>query len=233
MDNILNYETYLFVSKKKIIISVNSNDEQKVYYNEIDIDYEFEVENFQKLDFFLNQNIFKIEKKIQSFVEKIIIILDLDIFFSIGMSIKKDNLNKHLNIQNLKHLLNEAKESCKQTLDQKKVIHMLINNYKVDNKNYSSFPDNIRCKNYSLDLELICISENFIKRLEIILKKYHISLNRVLNANYIERFYTSNDRNVFSMAKKIIEGHNPNEVMLLDKIDKNQGFFEKFFNFFN
>ena len=44
MDNILNHETYLFVSKKKIIISVNTNVEQKVYYNEIDIDYEFEVE---------------------------------------------------------------------------------------------------------------------------------------------------------------------------------------------
>ena len=110
---------------------------------------------------------------------------------------------------------------------------MLIKNYKVDEKDYSFFPDNIKCSNYSLDLKLICISDDLIKSLEMILKKYHISLNRVLNANYIEGFFSQNDSNFFSMAKKIIAGHNPNEVLFLDKTVKNRGFFEKFFNFFN
>ena len=35
------------------------------------------------------------------------------------------------------------------------------------------------------------------------------------------------------MAKKMIDGFNPNEVILKDKSEKNQGFFEKFFNFFS
>ena len=33
-------------------------------------------------------------------------------------------------------------------------------------------------------------------------------------------------------AKKITEGCNPNEIEFLNKIQKKQGFFEKFFNFF-
>ena len=110
---------------------------------------------------------------------------------------------------------------------------MLIKNYRVDNKDFSYFPENIKCHNFSLDLRLICISDDLIRDLETILKKYHISLNRVLDASYIQEFFSSDDRNIFSMAKKIIDGNNPNEVVLLDKTDKNQGFFEKFFNFFN
>ncbi len=35
------------------------------------------------------------------------------------------------------------------------------------------------------------------------------------------------------MTKKIINGHNPNEVKLVNKTRENKGFFEKFFNFFN
>ena len=36
-----------------------------------------------------------------------------------------------------------------------------------------------------------------------------------------------------ALAKKVIEGHNPNEVMLVKKVNENKGFFERFFNFFN
>ena len=35
------------------------------------------------------------------------------------------------------------------------------------------------------------------------------------------------------MARKIINGYNSTEVTLINKSKKNQGFFEKFFNFFN
>ena len=35
------------------------------------------------------------------------------------------------------------------------------------------------------------------------------------------------------MTKKMVNGYNPNEVLLVNKTRKNEGFFEKFFNFFN
>ena len=233
MSDNLDYETYLLISPKKFIISVNTELEKKVYYEELIINSNLGFNKFEKLDFFLNQNIFKVEKKFKNFVEKIIIILDLNIFFPVEISIKKDNYDNFLNLKNLKHLLYEAQQCCKKTLDKKKVVHMLIKNYRVDNKDFSYFPENIKCHNFSLDLRLICISDDLIRDLETILKKYHISLNRVLDASYIQEFFSSDDRNIFSMAKKIIDGNNPNEVVLLDKTDKNQGFFEKFFNFFN
>ena len=34
MDDILNYETYLLISAKKLVISVCSNSNKKIYYDE-------------------------------------------------------------------------------------------------------------------------------------------------------------------------------------------------------
>ena len=35
------------------------------------------------------------------------------------------------------------------------------------------------------------------------------------------------------MASKIIDGYNKNEVKIVNKTQKNEGFFEKFFNLFS
>ena len=94
----------------------------------------------------------------------------------VKISVKKNNHNDYINLKSLNHLLYEAKESCKKTIDQKKIIHMIINNFQIDDKSYSLLPKDIKCQNYSLDLELICLSENFLRELEIILKKYYTYL---------------------------------------------------------
>ena len=69
--------------------------------------------------------------------------------------------------------------------------------------------------------------------MEQILKRYQISLEKVVSAPYIKKFLTDDDKDIFLMAKKIIAGYNPNEVKLAEKTIKNKGFFEKFFNLFN
>ena len=233
MDEFSNYETYLYISPSKFIITVNTSLSKTVYYEELAVKDQSDNKNFEKLDQFLNHNIFRIEKKLKSFVEKIDIILDLDIFFPVEISIKNNNYEDYINLKNLNYLLYEAKEVCKKTIDHKKIIHMIISNYQIDNKIYSSLPDNIKCSSYSLDLKLICISNSLIREIEIILKKYHISLNQLLSGSYIKNFFLNDERDIFLMAKKMIDGHNPNEVILKDKSEKNQGFFEKFFNFFS
>ena len=233
MDEFSNYETYLYISPSKFIITVNTGLSKTIYYEELAVKDQSDNKNFEKLDQFLNHNIFKIEKKLKSFVEKIDIILDLDIFFPVEISIKNNNYEDYINLKNLNYLLYEAKEVCKKTIDHKKIIHMIISNYQIDNKIYSSLPDNIKCSSYSLDLKLICISNSLIREIEIILKKYHISLNQLLSGSYIKNFFLNDERDIFLMAKKMIDGHNPNEVILKDKSKKNQGFFEKFFNFFS
>ena len=103
----------------------------------------------------------------------------------------------------------------------------------IDNKFYTTLPENINCNIFSLDTEFICLSKNLIENIEKILKKYHISLIQILSASYLKKFKDNNDNNIFTTASRIISGQNNNEVLLIGKINKKQGFFERFFNFFN
>ena len=70
----------------------------------------------------------------------------------IEISIKRNNYGKKINIDNLKHILYEAKEDCKKTLQGNKISHMLIDCYKFDGNSYSYFPEGVECNNYSIDI---------------------------------------------------------------------------------
>ena len=139
-----------------------------------------------------------------------------------------------INLKSLSYLINEAKENCKKTIDERRIIHLIINNYKINNENYSSLPKDLNTKSLSLDLKFICLSNEIIKNLEEILNKYQISLSQIVDADYISEFLNNkNNKNIFLMTKKILSGYNPNEVLLVNKSNKNKGFFEKFFNLFS
>ena len=103
VDN-LDYETYLFISSKKLIISVNTDSNKKVYQNELILDNNKKELNFDKLDYFLNENIFEIEKKLKNFIKKTSVILDLDIFFPVEISIKRNNYENLVNLKILNHI---------------------------------------------------------------------------------------------------------------------------------
>ena len=233
MDENFNYETFLLISPEKFVISVNSEIKETIFKKEFIIQDYFDEINFQKLDLFLNENIFEIEKKIKNFIKKTSVIIDLDIFFPVDISIIKKNYENDINFKNLRNVLYEARDYCKKTIEKKKISHIIIQNYRFNGKDFPSLPENIECKNFSLDIKFICIPNNFIYELEKILKKYQISLSQVLSANYIRQFLSDKDGDIFLKAKDIINGHNPNEVMLINKAPRYSGFFEKFFNFFN
>ena len=89
MKNNFEYETFIFISSSKLSIKVNSNLNKMIYEKNFMISENNHDLIFKKLDSFLMENIFEIEKKIQSFIKKAYIILDLEIFFPIRISIKK------------------------------------------------------------------------------------------------------------------------------------------------
>ena len=60
MVDYTNFETYLFLSPKKFIILVIRETNEKIYENEILLDAKSKDLDLDKLDHFLNDNIFKI-----------------------------------------------------------------------------------------------------------------------------------------------------------------------------
>ena len=234
MDNELEFQNYLFLSPKILKIKIfSAQDFLDIYYNEISSDNYLNNLDLNFVNLFLEKNIFQIEKKTNKFIKNINLIVNTDEFFTIHLSIKKENYGESLKKEDFTRLLNEARYECKKTINYRRITHMLIDNYYIDKKNYSSFPENLRCNFFSIDIRFICLSEEYIKEIEKILKKYQITINRILNSEYVESFLDDKDQDIFRMSMKIIDGFNENEVSIVPKISNNKGFFERFFNFFN
>ena len=56
-----------------------------------------------------------------------------------------------------------------------RIIHILIDNYLIDNVNFTELPINQKCKNFSLDVSFICLPDELIKHIEKSLKISNLS----------------------------------------------------------
>ena len=234
MENDLNFEVFLFFSPEKIILSVyHKTDFKLIFKDEFFFENDSIQLNFDKLDSFLNENIFKIEKILGNFIEKINVIIETRDFFNLQISMKKHNHNENINSNIILYLIKSAKYQCEKTIQNMRIIHILIDNYLIDNNHFADLPPNQKCKNFSLDISFICLPSELVKHVEKTLKKFQISVNQILSANYINKYVSDRDINFFEMTSKIIGGYNKNEVKLVNKISKNKGFFEKFFDLFS
>jgi len=234
MNEELKFETYLVIDRKKLVICVIKKKTFEVIFKEEKLlDDHNEESKLKILDEFLAQNIFKIEKNLKNFVKDTYIILDNREFFPIEISIKKSHNGNSITQENLINPLNVLKNLCQLSFKDKKIIHMLIENYQIDGKDYSFLPKNLECNNFSLDIKFICLSKNLIENYESILKRYHVLVNQILNAEYIKQFQDQQNPNIYTTASRIISGYNNNEIFLVNKPQKNKGFFEKFFDLFS
>ena len=226
-------EAYLFIRPKKIILSIfNERSRENLFEDEIKIDDNIKLIDLENLRLFLDKNIFEAEKLLKKFIKNIYLIIESDSFFYTSISVKKNFQKSLLSKDKLIHLLNETKDICKNTLAEKKIIHMIIEKYRLDNEHYYEIPQNKKFENISIEVKFICISENIVKNLEDILKQFHISVKNIVSFNYLEKFLKYEKYDLYEMTKKILEGYNENEVFIVNKTNKNKGFFEKFFNLF-
>ncbi len=234
MSSDIQFETFLLISYKKFsILVIKTPDLQKIYQEEIQFSNNSNQINLDELNFFLDNNILKIEKILKNFVKNIYLIIDFNNFFPIKISLKKNNFGNKLSLNNLSNTLNEAKDLCSKTLGKKKIVHFIIENYVIDEKHFSYLPKNINCKNFSLDLKFICLSNDLLKSFEQTLKRYQISIKQVVSFEYIKEFIAKDDTDILNLSKIIVKGSFENEVLIVNKSIKKQGFFEKFFNFFS
>ena len=233
MKNNLENKIFLFLGIDKFtIVALNSIDEE-VYKEEILKDNKSNQIDLNFLDNFLNENIFKIEKKLNEFVKNIFLIIDHQNIFSIHLSIKNKFDNININSDSMHKLLLEAKSCCKKTLENLDILHMKIDQFYIDGTYFKTLPKKKNCNNLSVDVSYICLPKKISKTIENVLRKYQISLDRMLSLDYLNSFLDDKNENLYATAQKILDGLNENEVFIADRNSKKLGFFEKFFNFFN
>ena len=77
MKNRTNFEVFIILSAKKIKLSVNRKfGSDLIFQKETFFENNSTALNFEKLDFFLEENILKVEKILGSFIESVNIIIN-------------------------------------------------------------------------------------------------------------------------------------------------------------
>ena len=147
--------------------------------------------------------------------------------------LKKKNYDKIISKKYLENTLTEAKDLFKENYQDKKILHIIINNYSINDKNYSYFSENLQGDELSLELQFIYISNSFSLLFEKILEKFQIRIIQYFDGYYIKNFFESDDIHLTEMISRIKDGYNKNEIRLVPKNTKKSGFFERFFQLFS
>ena len=84
------FETFIYISKNKYQIFVyDKNKSINLYDNELLINDEIALSNLDQLSKFLDENIYKIEKKVNNFIKSVIVIIEDDNILNTSISLKK------------------------------------------------------------------------------------------------------------------------------------------------
>jgi hypothetical protein len=225
------FETFLYISKSKYQIFVYDKDNLKnLYSEEIEKSDEIELNTLSK---FLDDNIYKIEKKIKNFIRNIILIVEDDKILEIGISLKKKNYEKNENQKHLENSLVEVKDIFRENYQDLLIMHMVIvkkeNNFLLDNANNSD-------DYLFLEVNFISIPNKFTFYFDKLLENHQINIKRYMSGDYIKSFLDIESKEsieLFVTANKLNEGLDKNEVQLVSKSKENRGFFEKFFQLFS
>ena len=225
------FETFLYISKSKYQIFVyDKNNLKNLYNEEVESSDEIELNILSK---FLDDNIYKIEKKIKNFIRNIILIVDDEKLLEIGISLKKKNYEKNIDQKQLKNSLVEVKDIFKENYQDLIIMHMIIvekeNSFLLNNTN--SNDDYL-----FLEVNFISIPNNFTFNFDKLFENHQINIKRYMSGGYIKSFFDIESKEsieLFVTANKLNEGLNKNEVQLVSKSKENKGFFEKFFQLFS
>ena len=232
MNEIFEFETYLSISKTKFGIYLFDTKNRNNFYNKEITFEETNFINYSHLKQFLDDNVFRIEKLVGKFIENIFVIIDNESILNTQIGIKHKNYHPSKSKVYLQSSITNAKDLFKENYPDEKIMHIIINNYLIDGKNYFYLKDNIQYENLNLVIEFKSISNEIIHNLNKLLQNYQIDIIKFLDENYVKNFFDK-DIEISKMAFDILNGCNVNEVMVVQKNTKKSGFFEKFFQLFS
>ena len=234
MNKEIDFETYLIISYGKFeIFLLDIKNHKDIYQEEFKFRDVSEKLDFNLLNDFLENNIFKIEKLAGNFVNNINIVIENKSILTSNIGIKKKNYTGEITDIILESMLTDVKDLFKENYNQYKLIHMIIDKYIIDGVSYSSLQDQISNDEICLEIKLISIPNLLILEIENILKKYQIQVNNFLDKGYVKDFFLDKQLDISQMAHKLKNGMNKKEVQITSKSTKKIGFFEKFFQLFS
>ena len=185
--------------------------------------------NLTILTKFILEKVKDFEKDVGSFIEKVNLITDAK-YDQFSLSLKNKFNSSKTKDTDVVRLINDAKKLINRNNKNCFILHILVDKYIVDGKEYFELPENLEYKEFIIDVSFITVQNSIIKTLNRILKDCNIEVKKIISHQYSSRFADKRDTSPCVAGKKVIEGVNSLEVITQEDYSKKQGLFEKMFN---
>jgi len=215
-----NFDIYLDIGASKIraagfehndnnqIFSLENNCLTHLKINQLDLSI---------TDKILEKTILQIEKKTGEYLNNINLMLDSPDVLSISLSVLRKNEKKFLIKEDIEYLIQDAKQQIINGYQDKNIIHIVINNYKVNNVDYDSLPLNVKCNKFSIDIVFICFPKIIIEKLEILFSKHQVSIDHFICTSYAKSFAYKEYFTEFNQIVFLDIGYEKTSVIFYEK----------------
>ena len=176
---------------------------------------------YYESDYFFNQsdielNIHKIinniEKNTNEYLNDINLIIDNAEILPVDISLAKKFDGSKLKKDDIQFLIQDAKHQVLKNYPNQSVIHIIIKNYKIDNINFVSLPENINCNLLSIDIIFICLPKKIIEYYKNLFFKFNISVSQFFCSSYVRSLNYKNNFTLFENISFIDMGFNRTSI---------------------
>ena len=208
-----NFEIYLDYGSSKIrCVAVNKNNlenkffyESNYFYHNLNIETEIE------------KIISNIEKNTNEYLESINLTIDSPKMKSISLSLSKSFDGSTLKKDDVKFLIQDAKQQILRNHISQNIMHIIIRKYRIDNIEYTFLPEDINCNALSIDIIFVCLPKKIIIDLKKIFLKFDISINQIYCSSYVKSLNYKNNFDSIEDICFIDIGFNKTSIIFYSK----------------
>ena len=175
-----NFEVYFDCGSSKIRAGAfNKDDPKHTIYKESNFFLDHST-----IELEIQEVISSLESDTKEYLDNVNLMIDSPDMLAISICLSRKFDGSKFKKEDIKFLIQDAKQQVLKNYFNQSILHIIINNYKIDNVNYSYLPENINCKLISLDIFFICIPK---KTIEYFKKKFFeldISINQIFCSSY-------------------------------------------------
>ena len=204
-----NFQTIFDCGSSKVRAGIfNKNNQNEAFYAE---------SNFftysSDLELKIQSIISSFEKDTNEHLNNIDLMVDSSKMLSIGISTCKKLDGSKLTQPNVQFLVQESKQQIMQYYKDYNIVHIIINNYKIDNVDFFSLPDEIKCNFISLDILFICLPGDLVLYLKKIFSKFDILINQIICSSYAKSINYKDNLNLTGHVSFIDVGFNKTSII--------------------
>jgi cell division protein FtsA len=204
-----NFQTFFDCGSSKIRAGIfNKDNKNEAFY----VESKFFTDR-SNLDLEIQKIITSFEKDTDEYIDNINLMIDSPKMFSIGISISKKLDGSKLRQSNVQFLIQEAKQQILKYYLNDNIIHIIINNYRINDFDYSYLPDEVECHFISLDILFICLPSNLIVHFKSIFLKSNISINQIICSSYAKSINYKDNLNLTGCTSFIDVGFNKTSII--------------------